>query len=97
MSGDLVTTLLFFAPALLICLTLLLGYFPGERLLVRWALRRRGRIRFAPAIHSRIRCRWIQINPRGGRLLAWRLAGRAPPGVSAPQAMSWRRPVPTFT
>ncbi len=96
MSGDLLTTLLFFAPALLLCISLLLGHRPGERLLNRWALRRTQRFRYAPLRLSPARIGWVQINPRGGRLLARSMAGRAPPRSLAPRAKSGRRPLPAF-
>ena len=52
MSGDLISTLLFFVPALLLGLSLLLGYRPGERLLIRWATRRTQRHRYAPLVRA---------------------------------------------
>ena len=97
MSGDLISTLLFFVPALLLCLSLLLGYRPGERLLIRWATRRTQRHRYASLVRASIRDGWLRMNPRGGRLLARSLAGRAPPRRAAPRARFGRRPLPSLT
>ena len=95
MSGDLISTLLFFVPALLLSLSLLLGYRPGERLLIRWATRRTQRHRYTPFVRP-LRNGWVRINPRGGRLLARSLAGRAPPRRAAPRMQFGRRLHPSF-
>ena len=96
MSRDLISTLLFFVPALLLSLSLLLGYRPGERLLIRWATRRTQRHRYAPLRPGLLRSGWVLSNPRGGRLLARSLAGRAPPRRAAPRRQFGRRLHPSF-
>ncbi len=96
MIGDLTSSLLFFVPALLLGLSLLLGYRPGERLLIRWAASRTRRHRYAPFSPRRVRNSWVRINPRGGRLLARSLAGRAPPRRAAPRMQFGRRLHPSF-
>lgn len=84
MSWELISTLLFFAPALLLALSVSLGCRPGERLLIRLASRRTGRQPKAPTPASSPRDGWLHVNPRGGRLLASPLAGRGPPASLAP-------------
>ena len=77
--------LLYLLPALVLAGLLVSGRFPGEELLVRAATRRRRRTRAAPGVpHRRTRASFALI-PRGGRLLAAALAGRAPPGVPVPR------------
>jgi hypothetical protein len=69
--------LLYLLPALVLVVALLVKRYPGERLLVALAARRarpRRRARLLPAV-SRIE---LPV-PRGGRLIAVSLAGRAPP------------------
>lgn len=69
--------LLYLAPALLIAAALLRGRYPGERTLTAALARSRRRLRPARRrgrAHSR-----RTTPPRGGRLVAARLAGRAPP------------------
>ena len=70
-------TLAYLAPLLLIAGLLLLGRFPGERALTR-ALARRQRRR-PPSSAPVPRPRFDFRLPRGGALVAWALAGRAPP------------------
>jgi hypothetical protein len=71
--------LLYLAPALLLLTALVLGRYPGERLLLaatgpwRGSLRRR-----TPQIPTR-RLSQLAPRPRGGALLGCALAGRAPP------------------
>ena len=96
MTADLFTTLLFFAPALLLALSLLLGYRPGERLLIRWALGRGRRFRYPSLQTGPVHGGWVRINPRGGHLLARSLAGRAPPRFVAPRKMFGRRALAPF-
>ena len=72
---------LYLLPPLLLALALLVGHRPGERLIValhRRRVRRAGRR--GPAIPNLIPARAAQQTfPRGGRLIAAALAGRAPP------------------
>ncbi len=74
---------LYLLPALLLALALVAGHRPGERLVV--ALHSRRRARRAGRTGSAV-CSLVpparpaeQIFPRGGRLIAAALAGRAPP------------------
>lgn len=69
--------LLYLAPALLIAAALLRGRYPGERLLIAAVRRARGPRRAARR-HGRARHARTAL-PRGGRLVAARMAGRAPP------------------
>jgi hypothetical protein len=96
MSADLISSLLFFVPALLLGLSLLLGHRPGERLLIRWATTRTQRHRYTPLGPNPVRNGWVWINPRGGRLLARSLAGRSPPRRPAPRMRFGRRLHPSF-
>jgi hypothetical protein len=69
----------YLAPALLILLPLLSGRYPGDEALVRVAgrlSRRAGRPPQAPPLRRR---RAGALLPRGGRLVAFALAGRGPP------------------
>lgn len=70
--------LLYLAPALLLLAALVLGCYPGERLLdalVRgWAPVSREAEPAAPRLLP------VRSFPRGGALLGLALAGRAPPG-----------------
>jgi hypothetical protein len=68
----------YLAPALLILLPLLGGRYPGDEALVR-AARRRGRPRPRRSPGARVRRPSRALLPRGGRLVATALAGRAPP------------------
>jgi hypothetical protein len=72
------TGLLFLGPFLVLFAALVMGLYPGEKLLERLVAGRsrpgRRRRRTAPSLRSRPR-----LVPRGGALLAASLAGRAPP------------------
>jgi hypothetical protein len=72
---------LYLLPALLLALALVAGHRPGERLVIalhRRSARRAGRT--GSALSSLAPPRPAeQIFPRGGRLIAAALAGRAPP------------------
>ncbi len=69
------------APALLALLLLWLGRYPGEQRILAFKARLpRRRVRVA-APAPRRRSPWM---PRGGRLLATCLAGRAPPSAPPP-------------
>jgi hypothetical protein len=69
---------LYLLPALLIVLALALGRHPGERVIVELCARRAGRPR-RRALTLTHRCAGTRPAPRGGRLIATALAGRAPP------------------
>jgi hypothetical protein len=70
---------LFVAPALLLAAVLGWGTYPGEELLVAVAARSTpSRRRTAAPAYGR---RHVVVLPRGGRLVAARLAGRAPPAA----------------
>lgn len=76
--------LLYLTPALALIAALLLGHYPGERLLLAAARPRRRRASSAaPSFRSAPAGRRL---PRGGSLLATGLAGRAPPSHHAPCA-----------
>jgi hypothetical protein len=80
-AGALGTGALTMLPALLLAAALFAGRYPGEQLLGRWAGRR-------PSVRrtiSRIAApaRRCVAPPRGGRLVAAALAGRAPPALPA--------------
>jgi periplasmic copper chaperone A len=79
-------TFLFYAlPALALLAVLLLGHYPGERLLLAVAERRRLRPPAAVAVPPPPHLLFVRRRlPRGGALLGAGLAGRAPP--SAPRA-----------
>jgi hypothetical protein len=70
---------LYLAPALLLLLALGLGLYPGERALIRKLRRarapRRRPLALACGPRRGLFARW----PRGGRLIAVGMAGRAPP------------------
>lgn len=73
---------LYLLPALLLGLALVVGRRPGERLIValhRRSVRRAGRTRSTAAPRLIPARPAEQIFPRGGRLIAAALAGRAPP------------------
>ncbi len=70
--------LLFVGPFLILVALLLLGLYPGEKLLLRVAAARRPRHRRAPGKLRLPRSNRLAA-PRGGALLATSLAGRAPP------------------
>jgi hypothetical protein len=80
-GGAALASLLCLAPALLIPALLALGWFPGERLLATFARRARKRRRAPRARRPRLVPAGL---PRGGRLLAASLAGRAPPPLAQP-------------
>jgi|SRR5580693_2139675 hypothetical protein len=65
----------YLAPAVFVFVLLWLGCYPGERLLVALSQRTERR-HGTPFIVAR---RALGRMPRGGSLLAWALAGRAPP------------------
>jgi hypothetical protein len=71
---------LFYAlPALALLAALLLGRYPGERLILAAATRSRRRPRRAPRTAPLLSPLESTATPRGGDLLARALAGRAPP------------------
>jgi len=76
------TGLLCLAPALLLCVPLLLGRYVGEERLATLARRApaRRRRRLAPAARPLAR---VPLMLRGGRLVAASLAKRPPPAVGA--------------
>jgi len=77
LSGAAVTGLLYLLPAILLCLLLLGGRYPGERVLQRL---RRPRPASTPVARVELGpCRDSRPTLRGGRLIAARLAGRGPP------------------
>lgn len=73
--SDTASVLAYLGPAALMFVSLWLGHYPGERLLVSCA-RRRERRRAAALVPLRLATPRL---PRGGDLLATALAGRAPP------------------
>ncbi len=78
--------LLLAAPALVLLLPLVLGCYPGERLLLDLAARRRAPAGRAPrprALVAAPRRPALRILPRGGLLLADAIAGRGPPRAPA--------------
>jgi hypothetical protein len=75
-AGGAALALLYLAPALLLALSLRIGYYPGERMIALARGRRRRRPR-AAAFATFAAAR--QALPRGGRLVGTGLAGRAPP------------------
>lgn len=79
-------TFLYYAlPALALLTALVLGHYPGERLLLAVAERRRARPRATAAVPPPRHLLFVRRHlPRGGALLGAGLAGRAPP--SAPRA-----------
>jgi hypothetical protein len=68
-------------PTLLLALLLFAGRYPGERLIERWS-RIRSRVRDTP-MQLCLPAPPVLEFLRGGRLLAARLAGRAPPLLAA--------------
>jgi hypothetical protein len=73
--------LLYLAPAVVLGLVLLAGRYPGEQTLVRPLARARTPVRRAlPRVPTPRPAR--RVRPRGGLLLAARLAGRGPPQPS---------------
>jgi periplasmic copper chaperone A len=79
-----VTALFYLVPALLLLGALLLGHYPGERLIVRLAAAARRRAACAVAAVPPPRHLLFARShlPRGGALLGAALAGRAPPSPS---------------
>jgi hypothetical protein len=78
------TAFAYLAPALLILLPLLGGRYPGDEALVRASDRRvRSRHRRRRSAAPRPRRRAGGLLPRGGRLVATALAGRAPPALGS--------------
>lgn len=77
--------LLFLAPALLIAIPLLSGFYIGEELIEKLAAarHRRSRRRAAPVL--RIPPAPLTWSPRGARLVAFGLAKRPPPARLIPQ------------
>jgi len=73
--------LLMLAPALVLVAILLSGRAPGERLLLRWATRRKRRPRAARTIERQYTAVFIR---RVGRLIGCALAIRPPPGALPP-------------
>jgi hypothetical protein len=71
----------YLAPALLILLPLLSGRYPGDEALVRVAVRRSRPARRPPHAPPPRRRREDALLPRGGRLVAFALAGRGPPSL----------------
>jgi hypothetical protein len=70
---------LYVLPALLLLIPLLARRYPGERLLGLLCIRRAG-----PRARVRVAVRATELlRPRGGRLIALSLAGRAPPALRA--------------
>ena len=85
-------TLFYLLPALLLLATLLLGRYPGERLLLAVARRRPPTIVAAEPPAFRLPL-YRQRLPRGGALLGAALAGRAPPPT--PRCAAARRSAQT--
>ncbi len=79
--------LLYLAPALLIAAVLVGGCYPGARRLERVLAGARRRPRRPRATAPRPRAP-EQVHPRGGRLLAARLAGRGPPPAAPHRTQS---------
>jgi len=75
---SLVDVVALLAPMLALVCALLLGRYPGERALRR-RLARRGAPRRTESLVNTQRRAARGLLPRGGALLAHRLAGRAPP------------------
>ena len=73
----------YLAPALLILLPLVSGRYPGDEALVRVAGRRSRPARRPPPGPPLRRRRAGALLPRGGSLVAFALAGRAPPSLPA--------------
>ncbi len=79
-GGAVVTGVLHLLPAVLLALVLLSGRYPGELALER--LRRAGTERVRRASSSPTPRLHAAVALRGGRLIAFSLAGRAPPAVA---------------
>ncbi|MBS1879935.1 MAG: YcnI family protein [Actinobacteria bacterium] len=79
------SALFYLLPALLLLATLLLGRYPGERLLLAAAFRRRPPAATAGPAAARLAASRPQLL-RGGALLGAALAGRAPPPRLAPRS-----------
>jgi hypothetical protein len=78
------TAVAYLAPALLILLPLLGGRYPGDDALARIAARRSRPARRPPPQAPPLRRRRTDaLLPRGGRLVAFALAGRGPPSLLA--------------
>lgn len=70
----------YLAPLLVLLLSLVAGHYPGSEALCRAAARSRGgRHRRVPFRSGRTGRGWIDLLPRGGRLVGAALAGRGPP------------------
>jgi uncharacterized protein len=80
-----VSALFYLLPALLLLAALLLGRYPGERLLLAMAARRRPPLPGASRRPSTRLAFHLPRLPRGGALLGAALAGRAPPSPLAPR------------
>jgi hypothetical protein len=88
------SVLFYLLPALLLLGALLLGCYPGERLLLAVARRRPASPIAAAAVPPPRHLLFARSRlPRGGALLGAALAGRAPP--SAPGAPPRRQPTST--
>jgi uncharacterized protein YcnI len=87
------SALFYLLPALLLLGALLLGRYPGERLLLAVAAGGRGSRRAAVAAPPRQRL-FVRSAPRGGALLGAALAGRAPPSRPRAAAVFRGRPAP---
>ena len=80
-AGDAVMAgMLHLLPAVLLALVLLSGRYPGELALERLRLARTGRPR--RAVSSPAPSLYAAVALHGGRLIAFSLAGRAPPAVA---------------
>jgi hypothetical protein len=78
--------LFYLLPALLLLGALLLGRYPGERLILAAVARRRRRLVPAAAPRPRRHLTFARPTPRGGALLGAALAGRAPPAQTGARA-----------
>jgi hypothetical protein len=77
-----VTFLYYALPAAALLVALLLGHYPGERLLLAAAGRRRRPRRVGVAVPPSRHLPFVRRHlPRGGALLGAALAGRAPPSA----------------
>lgn len=82
------SALLYVLPALALAVALLLGRYPGERLIIAAATRSRRRRRRAFRAALGLPLLASISTPRGGDLLARALAGRAPPLAGLTQCPS---------
>lgn len=82
MIATLQLAVLYLAPAAILGLLLCTGRYPGERLILRLAARRRHRQRRRPLAIIAVSTHRSRI--AGGRLLARKLASRGPPVVVVP-------------